>query len=316
MLSLFSARFPAVPTAGLSPGVDLSGWQAASIWQTLGWVEWSCAKVSEGTAFVESTAIDHSLAAKAKGIPWGLYHFAKFADVQAEAVRYLAGVDMVTRNVGPPDFHMLDLEAPAGGDVTVWAEQWCRTVEQASPLPVVVYTGAGWANQFLTTPGTGLEARPLWVAHYANSGVTGPWVPSLWSDWMIWQWSSSTALGSLDVNVAKPSFHQLLRGYVGGPTPAIGEDEDMTRAWVAPNSSLLLVTGGTYVPVDLAWPDAHQALVDLEAAGIISKHADGSLWRSLTAPAFAALHNAAAAAAAPAVDAKAVVDELGARLAS
>ena len=215
MLSLFSARFPAVPTAGLSPGVDLSGWQAASIWGSLGWVEWSCSKVSEGAAFEETAAIGHSQAAKAKGVPWGLYHFAKFADVQAEAARYLAGVDMVTRNVGAPDFHMLDLEAPAGGDVTVWAEQWCRTVEQASPLPIIVYTGAGWANQYLTTPGTGLDRRPLWVAHYANSGVTGPWVPSLWSDWMIWQWSSSTALGSLDVNVENDTYTQRAALFTG-----------------------------------------------------------------------------------------------------
>lgn len=229
MLSLFANRFPAVPTAGLYDGVDVSGWQAPSLWSTFGWVKWSCCKITEGANFTELAAIDHSIKARDRGVPWGLYHFAKFGNVDAEAARYLAGVDTVARNVGrAPWFHMLDLEAPASGDVTAWSERWCQIVQAASPLPVIVYTGPGWANQHLLQRGTGLERRPLWVAHYANAGTTEPWLPAIWSDWMIWQWSSSTALGSLDVNVAKQSFMDLVHGGDLAPAATQGDDDMFT----------------------------------------------------------------------------------------
>lgn len=77
-----------------------------------------------------------------------------------------------------------------------------------------------------------------------------------------------------------------------------GEDDEMTKAWVGPDNSLVLVTGNTYAPITAPWPDAHQGLVDLEAKGIITKHADGNLWASISAAALADLHNVASAAAA------------------
>jgi len=122
----------------------------------------------------------------------------------------------------------------------------------------------------------------------------------------VWQpiplWFPGGADGGFDVQVFRPASTQ-------------GEDDDVTKAWIAPGDSLILVTGGNYVPIRLPWPDAHQGLVDLEAAGIITKHADGNLWRSITAPALAALHNAETVPTATVqVDAKAIVDELIARL--
>lgn len=234
MLALFQQRFPSTGLTGLSDGVDLSGFQAASIWGQLDWVKWSCAKVTEGTGFTERLAVDHSAAALNRGIPWGLYHFARFADVNLEAQRYLAGLEMVHSAVGAtPHFHMLDLEASVGGDVTVWAERWCQLVEAARPAPVVVYTGPSWANSHLTQRGVGLERRPLWVAHYAPAGTVAPWVPALWADWAIWQWTSTPAgLGNLDVNVARPSFLASL----GAPI----EGDDVTR------DDLLQVLGGGF----------------------------------------------------------------------
>jgi hypothetical protein len=131
---------------------------------------------------------------------------------------------------------MLDLEASVGGDVTAWSEQWCRIVESVSPRPVVIYTGPSWANAHLTVRGTGLENRPLWIAHYASPGVTGPWVPALWSDWTIWQWTSTPAgIGNLDTNAAKPEFLRL----IGSPhaLPNAPMEDDMARLFTDPNGT-------------------------------------------------------------------------------
>lgn len=226
MLALFEDRFPSTGLTDLSAGVDLSGYQAPSIWNHLDWAQWSCAKVTEGLSYTERLAVDHSMAAITRGLPWGLYHFARFNNVDGEAAKYLAGVDMVEAAVGhAPLYHMLDLEHPATvGDVTAWSERWCRIVEATRPAPILIYCGQGWANQHLRQAGTGLEARPLWVANYANAGTRAPAMPPLWSDWVVWQWTSTpTGLGSLDTNVAKPALFSIL----GAPAQR-KEDLDVT----------------------------------------------------------------------------------------
>lgn len=237
MLATFERRFPALAGADLLDGVDLSGFQAPSIWNFLDWARWSCSKVTEGANFTERLAIDHSMAALARGIPFGLYHFARFGNVDAEAAHYLAGVRMVEANIGRlPAFHMLDAEADVAGDVTAWCERWCQIVEAAVALPVIVYTGPGWANSHLTRRGTGLEARPLWNAHYANAGTTEPWLPTIWADWLIWQWTSTlSGFGNLDVNVAKPTLLTLLHA-----PPHRKEDLEMTK------DELVAIMGGGY----------------------------------------------------------------------
>lgn len=296
MLSLFRARFPTVNIDGLAAGVDLSGWQAPSIWRTLDWVEWSCAKVTEGSNFTELGAIDHSAVALTRRIPWGLYHFAKFGSSAAEAERYLAGCRTVERNVGRlPDFHMLDLEAPAPGDVTAWSEDWCQRVEDEIGRPVVIYTGPSWGNSHLNRPGTGLERRPLWVAHYANAGTTAPWIPGLWDDWAIWQWSSSTQLGSLDVNVARPAFMTLVGSATPAPPPAAPAaqppGENIVKVWQitdGPQRGSLLLVDGVQTRL-VVWPSGVQSFPQLEAVfrelarkGIVTLHDDGALFHSIT----------------------------------
>lgn len=251
MLALFQQRFPSTGLLGLSDGVDLSGWQSPSIWPSLDWVKWSCAKVTEGTNYTERLAVGHSQAAIARTVPWGLYHYAKWANPDVEAQFYLAGAEMVHAAVGAkPTFHMLDLEDPVGGDVTAWAERWCQVVESAMPAPVVIYTGPSWANAHLRAGGTGLENRPLWIAHYASAGTTAPWVPALWSDWTIWQWTSTPdGMGHLDVNVARPSFLDLIGAPHGVLPPTLLLEDDVARLILTPDGTVWSTDGVTATPL-------------------------------------------------------------------
>lgn len=245
MLELFYQRFPAA-TQGLIPGVDVSGWQTPAQWN-LPWVRFMVAKASEGSGFTEGSLVSHAAQAAAMGIPWGAYHFARYGDVQAEVDRYLFSLSPAIAAYGLPAFHALDLEAPYVGDLTAWAETWCRRVEAAIARPVVIYTGPAYANTHLANPNFGLQARPLWLAHYASAGVTRPDVPRIWSDFAIWQWTDTSAIGSLDLNVAKPEFLELVTRKEPATPGLVGDDERM-RTIRTPDGTLWAVSGVLATP--------------------------------------------------------------------
>lgn len=77
----------------------------------------------------------------------------------------------------------------------------------------------------------------------------------------------------------------------GAPVPPVTDAgvEDMAKAFIAPDNTLILVTGGTYHKVNTPWPQAHKGLIDLQRAGVVQEHAPGELWRSISAEALAVL---------------------------
>lgn len=72
------------------------------------------------------------------------------------------------------------------------------------------------------------------------------------------------------------------------PAPDLGV-EDMAKAFIAPDNTLVLVSGATYHKVTTPWPQAHKGLIDLQRAGLVQEHAPGELWRSISAEALAVL---------------------------
>jgi hypothetical protein len=88
-----------------------------------------------------------------------------------------------------------------------------------------------------------------------------------------------------------PMYAQLdeIRRLVAGGQQPTKRGEDMAKAFVAPGDTLVLVAGNTYSKVTAPWPQAHKGLVDLQAAGMLDAHADGSLWKPISAEALAVL---------------------------
>ena len=217
-LDAFAARFPGRTTDGLSAGVDVSGWQSPTIWATLPWARWAVIKVSEGTNFVEPSWPIHLATARAQGVACLPYHFArpdKGTVPETEAALFAAQVARAEWQGRA----VLDLEAGAGNldDWTLRFLAETHTLVGArigGPRATMWDTQALYTARWFTNPPDGprltsplLDKVGRWVAQYAPAGdADAPLLPSVWSDWDAWQWTSSVVQPNLDVNVlARPS---------------------------------------------------------------------------------------------------------------
>ncbi|MEQ1709437.1 MAG: glycoside hydrolase domain-containing protein [Terricaulis sp.] len=74
-------------------------------------------------------------------------------------------------------------------------------------------------------------------------------------------------------------------------TTATPRDEETMRVCVIPGGSLVLVAGQTWTPMlpDLPWPEQHQALVDMVAAGILTAASPTQIWGELSTAGLAQL---------------------------
>src|SRR4051794_17617238 len=211
-----------VPAAFRTHGPDVAKWQHPHGKP----INWAAAKRSgAGYAFMKATEgtnvvnpwfrADWSGAARA-GLPRGAYHFARparpLSTATAQAHAYLSVVGRLHRAGDMPA--VLDLETNGGltpGELIQWAQQWVRTVQDATGRAPILYTYRSfWKNSAANS--SALNHLPLWLADYsdghAGAGrVSGPTRPLVghWRDWAIWQWTDRGRVAGVaapvDVNV-------------------------------------------------------------------------------------------------------------------
>lgn len=217
----FYNRFPGAEQ-GLIPGIDVSGWQGqGTITDTRLDTRWAIIKTSEGANFFEPIAHVHLADAKARGIPTGWYHFAqpdRFGPDEEAA--WFAGC--IAEMGGPGEIvPTLDLEV-GSGDLTGWVRTFNARMAAFGYPVTLLYA----SPSFIETHVSPIPGVPLWLAHYAPAAAE-LWVPAGWGDsaWVAWQWSS-TALGSLDLNMARPELFDLNGGLGGASTT---EDDELTE---------------------------------------------------------------------------------------
>ena len=180
-------------------GADLSKAKAAGC-------SFVFAKAIEGLTYRDDHFAGFRAQAKALGLPFGAYHFARpqagrTGDQEAAAFLAVAG-----KPDGLP--HVLDLEdsklSPQA--TTGWALDWLTTVHKATGVRPIVYTYSAFAQGHLY-PSTALAAYPLWLANYRT---TPPPAPAPWSSWLLWQHTSTAKVpgipGNCDRNQASPTF--------------------------------------------------------------------------------------------------------------
>lgn len=215
--NVFRSSFPQAAPHWQSCGIDVSGWQSASIVSDL-WADghrfgWVIVKASEGSDYRSDEAHRQVADCQALGLPVGIYHYLTFSDAAAEAMNLLAALDALPPlAVSPlmPVTVWLDCEAgnedthnvPGGYDGYV--NEVAAAVE-ARGLAVGIYTAAWWANGRLHD-----GSRPLWVSDYSDGKVwpdySDPALPEAWSSALIWQFtSSSDEFGALDLNAGPSS---------------------------------------------------------------------------------------------------------------
>ncbi len=160
--------------------------------------------------------------AGAAGLYRGAYHFARPKlplSTAVEDARHFVSVTGTMQDAIdlPP---VLDFEVTGGlapGDVAQWARNWLQEVERLTGRTPMIYTGYYFWRDSVGGP-TDFGRYPLWLASWTN-GAAPTLIPSSWSTWTFWQWTST------------------------GASPGIPWTTDLNR-FCCPDASLALLGGG------------------------------------------------------------------------
>jgi len=211
-------------------GVDVSHWDGAIDWAKVkaGGIDFAIMKATETTDFVDATFATNWKAAADAGVIRGAYHFFRSnIDGVAQADFFLKTIGPSLDGDLPPT---LDLETLDGASATVAGQAalaFLARVQQVTGRTPIVYTSASFLSSINSPPG--FSAYTLWVANWQ---VTCPKIPSPpWSDWTIWQSSSTTTVPGINVKVDYNQFNGTLDDLqtLAGKAPADPPDAGPAR---------------------------------------------------------------------------------------
>lgn len=161
-------------------------------------LKWLYHKVTEGDTYTDPNYTRRRAEAKAAGLPFGAYHFARAerGDAVAEARRFIAAAKPVPGDLRPA----LDLETSEGlslGEIRAWAAAFIAEVERLIGVKPIVYTPFDL--------GSISKGCLIWRPRYNNSN-TPPVLP-----WDIWQFSNGVfgvphtlqGIGNVDLNTMR-----------------------------------------------------------------------------------------------------------------
>jgi GH25 family lysozyme M1 (1,4-beta-N-acetylmuramidase) len=212
-----SGRAAPAVIAGAVQGVDVASYQhpdgAAINWPDVAaaGVKFAVVKATEGAYYQNPNALTDLADARAAGLSVGAYAFAipngngasSRAVVQADYLLRYLGADSSTVPI------MLDIEydpyvssdgtnqcyglKPAA--MVSWVSAFDAQVQRKTGRLPVIYTPPSWWN---TCAGgsTAFGQIPLWVPAYTNAASPG--LPTGWSNWSIWQYTSSGTVNGID----------------------------------------------------------------------------------------------------------------------
>lgn len=184
-------------------GVDISHWQSGALDFSAAkkaGVKFVYHKATEGVTVKDSNYTKRRAEAKAAGVPFGAYHFARAqtplkSDAVAEAKYFLSVAKPVEGDLYP----VLDLETTEGltnAQLREWAAAFIGELSEQG-FKCVLYTNFDLGN---------VGAHLLWTARYSNANT----LPKL-SGWDIWQFSngvygvpkSVAGFGNVDLNTMR-----------------------------------------------------------------------------------------------------------------
>lgn len=187
-------------------GIDVSKWQGTIDWPKVrqAGVEFAFIRISDGTGYLDAKFPDNWAGAAQQGILRGAYQFFRSDEdpiAQAEIVLdYLA-----THGVGelPPviDVETTDDQTPA--TIAARVGTWIAHVEAVLGVRPIIYTGSYFWNGNVQTDD--FADYPLWIAHWTTGAC--PNLPSVWSDWAVWQYSATGSVSGISGDVDLDRFN-------------------------------------------------------------------------------------------------------------
>lgn len=182
------------------------------------------AKATEGVSFRDPQYAASRAGAKAAGMLFGSYHFARPGDPVAQADYYLS---VAQPSAG--EIPILDVEDTAIPDAGNWSAAWCSRVKQATGAPPLLYSYPNYLATHDFRPVLALDCG-LWFADYSDP--VNPTAP--WPAYTVRQFTDRGIIpgqpGSLDCNLSELTVDQLRSFAIAAPKPAPSpalEDDDM-----------------------------------------------------------------------------------------
>lgn len=232
------------PVGPQVPGIDVSYWQPDIDWNRVAadGIVFAIIRVSDGdpaNGGVYDTEFQTNWAsAQTVGIIRGPYQYFRPSDdpiAQADLVISEIGGAMTPGDLPP----VIDVEATDGHTPTQVAAaigEWINRIETVLGVTPIIYTGKYfWQDNVQSSA---YSSYPLWHAAYPGNWTPSscPDIANQWSDWIIWQYSSSghvdgigNANTNVDVNVFNGDLAALQALTFGDPVCGDGYcvgDED------------------------------------------------------------------------------------------
>ncbi|MEV4620841.1 GH25 family lysozyme, partial [Asanoa sp. NPDC049573] len=238
-LGLHPAAAQGAPTGYSVTGIDVSHYQGTINWGSVAdsGVDFAYAKVTEGTGYTDPTYLANRSGARANGIYFGAYHFGRpdQGDPRGQADRLVdASLYSSDGTTLPP---MLDIEWSSGqptcfglstSAMVSWISQFVDQVKFRTGQKAMIYTNPNWWNP-CTGNTTAFGSYPLFHSRYADTPGT---LPSGWSRFTLWQWTSSGSVPGVSGGVDRDVFNgslaalrALCNGGAGRMAPALAHDD-------------------------------------------------------------------------------------------
>ncbi|WP_165872854.1 GH25 family lysozyme [Nocardioides jejuensis] len=165
--------------------------------------------------------------AKAAGLVVGTYHFADPGlpatdDAVGEARHYYAVVkSRQGAGVLPPALDIEEAQGLTPAQLRTWVSSFLAESKRLFGRTPIVYTGPAFWDSAVAS--TSFGGNPLWIAHYTTA--TSPRLPSGWSSWKMWQYTSKASVSGIGHVVDRNYFNGTLaqlKAFAGGTatTPA------------------------------------------------------------------------------------------------
>jgi lysozyme len=145
-------------------------------------------KATQGTSFVDANYDENRAGAKAAGLMWGAYHFARKGDVADQVTHFLSVAGAQAGELLVLDFEPNTTE---GTMTLAEAEEFVALVRERTGRFPGVYGGQSFLNETLGNNTTTMLAQCwLWVARYSSQF---PVVPPAWPGFTLWQYTDGSA---------------------------------------------------------------------------------------------------------------------------
>ena len=282
-------------------GVDVSKWDhsATSAYPAgtpIDWVKVKAAgrsfaiiKASERTNYRNPYFANDYTQAKAAGLVVGAYHFARpalpISTARDQARYFISTVQKVGSFRDQKTFPaVLDLETTGGlgqADLIAWTQQFLNTAQSLTGRKPILYSYDYFIRSTLGNTKQ-FSSYPFWYARYTTTVPTSATIPGGWSQWTMWQYSSTTTtngiIGAGDVNRFNGTTAALLAfadgrksGY-GPPsiplnpiaTPGIASAQ---LSWTVPNDNGGVPVNRYRVSID-SGPEAITPTTSFAAVGL------------------------------------------------